>query len=212
MELGKSDLNAMLALGYDAWAPRYDADMHDYGYRLPSRMAAEVRRHIPNGDALMLDVGAGSGLLGQALRDGGYDNLEGLDPSPGMLRQARAKGVYRRRQMALGATTPLAPYRYEAILAGGVFKPGHAPPHALEELLRLARPGGIIVVNLETGPGGEAYTCFGRHLVAQQKWRHLRATAPFAHLPRVAPEAMTVIHTFQTSHARRHDRQPSKNT
>ena len=197
--LGNLDLTAMLALGYDAWAPRYDADMHRYGYCLPARMADEVQRHIGNRRALLLDAGAGSGLLGHALRVGGYENLVGLDPSLGMLRQAHAKKVYKLGlQMPLGPFAALADHKFDGILAAGVFKAGHAPPEAMEELVRLIRPEGIVVVSLEAGQGGAAYERFGQYLALRQKWRHVGSTDPFSHLPGAVPEMKTVIHVFQT--------------
>ncbi len=200
MVLGNPDLTAMLAIGYDAWAPQYDVDMDRYGYCLPSRMVDEAQRHIGNHRALMLDAGAGSGLLGQALRAGGYVRLVGLDPSLGMLREAHAKKVYiLRLQMALGPFAALADHRFDAILAAGVFKAGHAPPEAMEELVRLVRPEGIIILNLEAGTGGEAYERFGRYLTLRKRWRRVGSTGSFSHLPGAAPEMKTVIHIFQTT-------------
>ena len=209
MVLGNPDLTAMLAIGYDAWAARYDADMDRYGYCLPCRMVDAVQRHIGNRRALLLDAGAGSGLLGHALRAGGYVNLVGLDPSLGMLRQAHAQKAYKLRlQMALGPCAALADHRFDGIMAAGVFKTGHAPPEAMEELVRLVRPEGIIIVNLEAGPGGAAYERFGRHLALHQRWRQVRSTDPFSHLPGADPEMKTVIHVFQTIRPGCFDGQP----
>ncbi|MBL0715042.1 MAG: class I SAM-dependent methyltransferase [Desulfosarcina sp.] len=189
-----------LSDGYDAWAPRYDADMQQYGYRLPSMMLHQVRRYILDCRAFLLDVGAGSGLLGQELRAFGYRNLVGIDPSMGMLRQARAKEVYRMGlQMVLGAPTAFADHMFDGILAAGVFKPGHAPPEALEELTRISRPGGIIVYNLEAGAEqAEDYDRIRRRLETRTQWRPVASTAPFAPLPGAAPEYKTVIYVYQT--------------
>ena len=212
MVLTTPDLTAMLAIGYDAWAPQYDADMHRYGYCLPSRMVDEAHRHIGNHRALLLDVGAGTGLLGHALRTGGYINLVGLDPSLGMLRQARAKMVYKLRlQMAWGSFAALADHRFDAILAAGVFKAGHAAPDAMAELVRLVRPGGIIIFDLEAGRGGTAYHRFGRLLAIRKKWRRVGSTDPFSHLPGTVPEKKTAIHVFQTIRPGCHDCQTSDN-
>ncbi len=209
---GHFALTSALAIGYEAWGPVYDADMVRYGYRLPSRMTDEARRHIEDRRALLLDVGAGSGLLGQALRAGGYDNLVGLEPSRAMLRLAQAKRVYRRLlPMALGPAVEEVGYRFDAALAAGVFKAGHAPPEALEDLVRLVRPGGIVIFDLNTGSGAAAYDHCARRLANGRKWRHLRSTAPFSPLPGAAPESTTIIHVFQTIGACRREGQPRFN-
>ncbi len=208
MLLGNPDLTAMLAIGYDAWAPQYDADMHRLGYCLPARMVDEARRHIENRRAFLLDVGAGSGLLGHALRAGGYVNLVALDPSLGMLRQAHAKKVYKLRlQMALDPFAALADHKFDGILAAGVFKAGHAPPEAMEELMRLIRPEGIIIVNLEAGKGGAPYERYGQNLARRHKWRRVGSTNPFSPLPGAAPEMKTTIHIFQSISPGRSDGQ-----
>ena len=198
-ERGHRGLAETLAIGYDAWAPDYDADMARYGYRLPARMADEARCHIQDRSAPLLDAGAGSGLMGMALNAVGYDNLVGLDPSPGMLRQASAKGIYRRQlAMALGSVALQTELRFEAALAAGVFKAGHAPPEALADLVHLVRPGGIIIINVGVGAGAAAYERFARRLAVDCIWRLLRSTPPFSLFAGGAPEPMTKILVFQT--------------
>ena len=192
-------ISAALAAGYDAWAPDYEADMARSGYRLPERMVDVVRRHIEDRRARLLDVGAGSGLLGKALKTAGYDNLVGLDPSPGMLRQAAAKRVYKRQlEMALGAAALRTGMRFDAALAAGVFKAGHAPPGALACLLRLVRPGGIIIFNLNVGAGAVPYDGMARRLAADRQWRLLQSTTTISFSAEGAPASLTVIHVFQT--------------
>ena len=189
-----------LATGYDAWAPDYEADMARYGYRLPERMVDAARRHIEDRRARLLDVGAGSGLIGEALKAAGYDNLVALDPSPGMLRQAAVKGVYKHHlEMVLGASAPRTALRFDAAMAAGVFKAGHAPPQALACLLGLVRPGGIIILNLDVGAGAAAYDAIARRLATDCKWRFLKSTPPFALFAGGASESLTTIHVFQVT-------------
>lgn len=192
---------AMLAAGYEAWALHYDADMRRYGYRVPALMADQLRRHVSDRRALVLDVGAGSGLVAQALKTFGYQNMVGLDPSLAMLRQAWTKGLYRLcLKMALGAPTALAEHRFEAILAAGVFKAGHAPPEALVALVRAARPEGIIIFNLPSGKASAAvYHRMRRRLETRRQWRPLITTVPFDPLPRSAVEQENVIYVYQTA-------------
>ena len=201
---------AMLAAGYDAWAPHYDADMCRYGYRVPGLMVDQLRWHLPDRRALVLDAGAGSGLVAQALKAFGYQNVVGLDPSMAMLRQACTKGLYRWcLKMALGASTALADHRFDAILAAGVLKAGHAPPGALAALVRAARPKGIIIFNLQADKvAAEIYNRMRRRLETDHHWRPLIATVPFDPLPGVATEQKDIIYVYQTADSATGDMPP----
>ena len=191
----------ILAAGYDAWAPNYDEDMHRYGYCVPALMADQLRRYAPDRRGLVLDVGAGSGLVAQALHACGYRNLVGFDPSMGMLRQAGIKGLYRLSlKMALGAPTALADHGFDAVLAAGVFKAGLAPPAALAALVHAVRPEGIIMFDLPTAKGAAEVHNRERHwLETCHQWRLVTATAPFEPLPGIAAEMKVVIYVYRTS-------------
>ncbi len=191
----------MLAAGYDAWAPHYDADMRRYGYRVPALMVAQLRCHVPDRRAFVLDAGAGSGLVAQALKAFGYQNVVGLDPSMAMLRRACTKGLYRLcLKTALGAPAALADHRFDAILAAGVLKAGHAPPAALDALVRAVRPKGIIIFNLQADKvAAEEYNRMRRRLETDHQWRPLIATLPFDPLPGVAADQKNVIYVYQTA-------------
>ena len=43
----------------------------------------------------ILDVACGTGVVGKELREAGYDNIDGLDPSQGYLQEAVAQGIFR---------------------------------------------------------------------------------------------------------------------
>lgn len=62
-------------------------------YRLPGVLDAIIRQAEPGRFRLALDLGCGTGLMGERLRPI-VDRLEGVDISASMLRKARAKGVY----------------------------------------------------------------------------------------------------------------------
>ena len=46
-------------------------------------------------NARILDVGAGTGLVGEYLKKRGFCNLDALEPSLGMLEVAKTKNVYK---------------------------------------------------------------------------------------------------------------------
>jgi predicted TPR repeat methyltransferase len=144
---GPEDVAAL----YDNWAATYDAEMAQAGYRHPSIGLALLARHAPRGAGPVLDAGCGTGLLGDWLRILGFDPLEGLDLSEGMLRVAQAKGSYARlHQLALGQPLPFADGQFAAIISTGVFTTGHVGPEGLPELVRATRPGGPIVLTVKT--------------------------------------------------------------
>ena len=62
-------------------------------YRLPEFLEQMIRKARPGRFRLALDLGCGTGLMGERLRPI-VDRLEGIDISASMLKKARAKGIY----------------------------------------------------------------------------------------------------------------------
>ncbi len=134
---------------YDAWALDYDQQIWASGNPYIAIATGMVGRHLPDFDARILDAGCGTGNMAQVLHQMGYDRIDGLDPSEGMLEVARRKQIYRELfPLYLGAAIDLPPASYDAVVAAGVLTHGHAPPEALDGILTLTRPGGIIVFSL----------------------------------------------------------------
>ena len=120
------------------------------GYRHPSICLALLARHLPRGTEPLLDAGAGTGLVGEWLGIMGYPRVEALDISEGMLAVASKKDVYRDfHQLALGGPLPFADDTYAGITSTGVFTTGHVGPEGLDELVRVCRPGGVIVLTVK---------------------------------------------------------------
>jgi predicted TPR repeat methyltransferase len=135
---------------YDGWADTYDAEMAMAGYRHPSICLALLARHLPRGAAPLLDAGAGTGLIGEWLGIMGYPHVEALDISEGMLAKAAAKGVYTAlHRLALGGALPFEDGRFAGIVSAGVFTTGHVGAEGLDELIRICRPGGVIVLTVK---------------------------------------------------------------
>ena len=70
---------------YDQWAKEYDKQLWASGNPYIAIETGMVGRHVSDYDARILDVGCGTGNMAQVLHQMGYNNLEGLDPSAGML-------------------------------------------------------------------------------------------------------------------------------
>ena len=135
---------------YDRWAETYDADMSAAGYRHPTICLGLVARHLPRGAAPLLDAGAGTGLIGEWLSILGYPHVEALDISQGMLARAAAKGAYAALHcLALGGPLPFASGSFAGIVSAGVFTSGHVGVEGLDDLVRICRPGGAIVLTVK---------------------------------------------------------------
>lgn len=134
---------------YEAWAPDYDAENIGNGFRLPFIGAAFAARFVPAGDGPILDAGCGTGLVGEALGILGYNDIVGIDISPAMLDRAAQSGCYGRLyEHDLGQPIPEPDNRFAAVTCFGSLGPGHAPPHCLDEFIRVTRPGGHVIFNL----------------------------------------------------------------
>ena len=135
---------------YADWAKTYDEDFAARrDYRYPAVVAAHFASLATPEDAPVLDIGCGTGLVGVALRRLGAWRLDGLDISPEMLEIARAKGVY--ANLAAGDLTArldLPDAAYGGLISAGTFTHGHVGPEALDELMRVARPGALCVIGV----------------------------------------------------------------
>jgi 2-polyprenyl-3-methyl-5-hydroxy-6-metoxy-1,4-benzoquinol methylase len=134
---------------YDEWASDYDQQLWASGNPYIAIATGLIGRHVRDYDAKILDAGCGTGNMAQVLHQMGYRNIEGLDPSSGMLAVAQRKEVYQQlHQLYLDSRIDLADDSFDAVVAAGVLTHGHAPPESLDGILKLARPGGTIVFSL----------------------------------------------------------------
>ena len=141
--------NQELKERYNQWAKDYDSDLAlDFGYLAPKYATESFALHVPK-EASVLDAGAGTGLVGEALIKLGYRDLVAIDMSKGMLETASKKNVYKElRQMVLGERLDFPTNSFDAVICVGVLTQGHAPASSLDELVRVTRPGGHIVFSL----------------------------------------------------------------
>ena len=138
MTNGEDDLNAAYALKtpedskrlYGAWAQSYDSGFAtELDYRLPEHVAQALAARGPTGP--ILDIGAGTGLVGVALSALGCGPVEGTDISQEMLDMAAQKAVY--AKLFIGDITEQLPVEdgtYGAVISSGTFTTGHVGPEA----------------------------------------------------------------------------------
>jgi len=175
---------AEVAGHYDRWAATYDADMSAVGYRHPTIGLALLARHLPRSARPVLDAGVGTGIMGEWLGIAGYPEVEGLDISEGMLAVAARRGSYARlHKLALGGPLPFAAGTFAGILSVGVFTTGHVGAEGLDELVRICRPGGIIVLTVSPTLLADSMDARLAELAAEGRIARLETTAPYVSMP-----------------------------
>ena len=164
---------AYVAALFDEYAPRFERSLLvGLGYQGPEQLQAALDRvRVPGtGFGAVLDLGCGTGLIGERLR-ARSNWIEGVDLSPAMVAQAARKGVYDALYVA-EATAHLdgETRRFDLITAADVLiYLGDLAPLLTAATACLA-DGGMLAVTVEAaeadGPGIE---------------RRLRPSRRFAH-------------------------------
>jgi SAM-dependent methyltransferase len=132
---------------FDEIAGVYDHSLpaHVVEHYLRKRTAYVIQR-CPRGRGL--DVGCGTGVLAERLADSGYE-MSGVDPSQGMLDVLRARTGKVTATRASGTRLPFEDGSFDLVLTVAVL---HHVADAgdvrdtLREMVRVARPGGRILV------------------------------------------------------------------
>ena len=117
----------------------------------------------------------------------------------GQLREAGSKGVYRDLR-AMDMTQPLGfdDDTYDACICVGTLTFGHVPVSAIDELVRIVKPGGTFVYTLMTDLLESAgFASKHAELQAAGKWRLAEKTAEFAPMPDKEPDLFHVIWAFE---------------
>jgi len=169
---------------YDSWAATYDAEMAAAGYRHPTICLALLARHLTPGAAPLLDAGAGTGLIGEWLGIMGYPHVEALDISEGMLAQAARKGVYAAlHRLALGGPLPFPDATYAGVVSAGVFTSGHVGVEGLDELIRVCKPSGVIVLTVKNTLWEAGFGARVAELEATRIVSRAEETRPYVSMP-----------------------------
>lgn len=145
---------------FDQYAPQFEHALVDrLGYRVPEMLDALVSEEMARlgieGFARALDLGCGTGLMGQHLRSKtGY--LEGIDVSAAMIAETARKGIYDSLQKAeLVAALNTRRADADLVTAADVFIYCGALPPVLAALVPALKPGGLVAFSLEAHDGPE---------------------------------------------------------
>jgi predicted TPR repeat methyltransferase len=140
---------------FDQHAPEFDEALTGrLDYVGPQLLLTAVRAHV--GESLrlgsVLDLGCGTGLSGAAFRPC-CDWLIGVDISPGMVEQARAKGLYDRLAVSdlLEFLASEAGAQNHLVLAADVFVYCSDIAPIASGVAKVLAPGGLFAFSVETG-------------------------------------------------------------
>ena len=144
---------------YADWASNYDKDTSSIQYSA-CESTCQLFLNLPdsehlgidpdNKDLRIMDVGCGTGLMGQTLVRHGYTNVDGCDLSLEMTIEADKLGIYKQLTADIDINQPINPDwkdLYDVSLSVGVFTPNHVEPQALNQMIAMTRPGGLIIVS-----------------------------------------------------------------
>lgn len=136
--------NEMGSSGYDEWAKVVN-------FTEPFEIINQVTSGLNlQQDAAILDVGAGTGIIGQGVHKEGFNNIEALDASEGFAENLGNLGIYNKVHcMYLGQGLDVYPTEmkghYDVVTASGVFMPNHMPKEAMDDIHASLKVGGYFV-------------------------------------------------------------------
>lgn len=152
---------------FDQYAPRFDGALASLAYRAPVRLREAVEKSRPDVTFdRALDLGCGTGLAGATFRSMAR-HFTGVDLSPAMVAQARAKQIYDRLEtrdlvefLAAGADA------YDLVVAADVFVYLFDLAPVAAAVARVLRPRGLFAFTVETHQGA------GVELGEKLRFRH----------------------------------------
>jgi len=142
---------------FDQYAVRFEAELlNDLGYRAPALLfeavlSVRAAARKPAFFRRAIDLGCGTGLAGAAFANE-VDHFIGIDLSPGMIKEARATGLYAELEIAdmVAGLHAKPDMSAELILAADAFVYLSDLAPVLNEVKRVLAPGGLLAFTVET--------------------------------------------------------------
>ena len=138
---------------YDEWGEKdkYNKDMLQWNYTGPEECVETLSRYQKNKDILIFDAGCGTGLVGIKLKRNGFINFHGADLSQTLL-DSIPKDLYQKLEKTdLNNPLQIESNLYDVVMCVGTFTYGHVKPTALDEFVRITKPGGLICFTINEG-------------------------------------------------------------
>jgi predicted TPR repeat methyltransferase len=171
---------------YDDWGEKYEQDVRAWGYDMPEKVAALVKKHIASGSEgslSVVDAGAGDGLSGKALVEEGFETITGFDLSPELVELARKRGLYKAVDVVdLSKPLQYSDGQFDVATVVGVMTYLEPEPDALEELCRVVKPGGLVCFTHRTDKV-DAWIPAQKRLETEDRWTPVELTPALPYLP-----------------------------
>ena len=138
---------------YDEWGEndKYNKDMVDWNYTGPKETVNTFLKYEKNKDALIFDAGCGTGLVGLELKKFGFKNFHGADLSQKLLNTIPSNLYKKLLKSDLNKPIEVENNFYGGVMCVGTFTFGHVKPNALDEFIRITKPGGLICFTINEG-------------------------------------------------------------
>ena len=141
--------NGFTPEGYDEWATAVNFTEPYYIIDQCTKSVEEGGMGVSR-EAVVLDIGSCTGIVGQKLQAAGFTQLHALDVSRAQLDAVRERGFYvDHHELYMGRGVDQFPDalkgRFDIVTASGVFLPGHMPNEALDDCHAALKVGGLIV-------------------------------------------------------------------
>ena len=137
---------------YRDWAKKYDYDNdHVLGTVSQPKSVNLLSTRLKDKTAKIIDVGCGTGLVGEKLKAKDFIYFDGLDISKDMLSIAKSRGYRNLFLGSLNKQLPVLDDAYDAAMCIGVFSHGHVSSDRFNELCRIVKPGGYVCFTINEG-------------------------------------------------------------
>ena len=137
---------------YRDWAKKYDYDNdHVLGTVSQPKSVNLLSTRLKDKTAKIIDVGCGTGLVGEKLKAKDFIYFDGIDISKDMLSIAKSRGYRNLFLGSLNKQLPVLDDAYDAAMCIGVFTHGHVSSDRFNELCRIVKPGGYVCFTINEG-------------------------------------------------------------
>ena len=137
---------------YRDWAKKYDYDNdHVLGTVSQPKSVNLLSTRLKDKTAKIIDVGCGTGLVGEKLKAKDFIYFDGLDISKDMLSIAKSRGYRNLFLGSLNKQLPVLDDAYDAAMCIGVFTHGHVSSDRFNELCRIVKPSGYVCFTINEG-------------------------------------------------------------
>jgi ubiquinone/menaquinone biosynthesis C-methylase UbiE len=144
------EMKGRVKLGYEGKFSAHVQQYDELGYRLQDRSARYQLENINLKDMQVLDVGCGTGALAAVALENGAKRINCGDISAYMLKQAKGKELAKNANHSFcqldAEALPFKDNALDAAISGMTFGVLPDQQQALNEMIRVVKPGGLICI------------------------------------------------------------------